>query len=51
MAGSSFVCADPEYSYKRAGCSVGPFAEKKDGYESFSVRERPFDSAWDNTDS
>jgi hypothetical protein len=27
-----------EYSYKRAGCSVGPFAEKKDGYESFSVR-------------
>ncbi|GMF79083.1 unnamed protein product [Aspergillus oryzae] len=24
-------------SYKRAGCSVGPFAEKKDGYESFSI--------------
>ncbi|KAE8158579.1 hypothetical protein BDV40DRAFT_307681 [Aspergillus tamarii] len=23
--------------YKRAGCSVGPFAEKKDGYESFSI--------------
>jgi isopenicillin N synthase-like dioxygenase len=24
-------------SYKRAGCSIGPFAEKRDGYESFSV--------------
>ncbi|RYO86907.1 hypothetical protein DL766_000304 [Monosporascus sp. MC13-8B] len=23
--------------YKRAGCSVGPFAGKKDGYESFSI--------------
>ncbi|KAJ5403546.1 2OG-Fe(II) oxygenase family oxidoreductase [Penicillium cosmopolitanum] len=23
--------------YKRAGCSVGPFAQKKDGYESFSI--------------
>ncbi|KAL4750527.1 hypothetical protein BDW72DRAFT_203798 [Aspergillus terricola var. indicus] len=23
--------------YKRAGCSVGPFAEKRDGYESFSI--------------
>ncbi|TWU71817.1 hypothetical protein ED733_001403 [Metarhizium rileyi] len=25
------------FGYKRAGCSVGPFAGKKDGYESFSV--------------
>jgi isopenicillin N synthase-like dioxygenase len=24
-------------SYKRVGCSIGPFAEKRDGYESFSV--------------
>ncbi|CVK98796.1 hypothetical protein FPRO06_07726 [Fusarium proliferatum] len=23
--------------YKRAGCSVGPFSGKKDGYESFSI--------------
>jgi isopenicillin N synthase-like dioxygenase len=23
--------------YKRAGCSIGPFAEKRDGYESFSI--------------
>ncbi|KAG5929981.1 hypothetical protein E4U42_003635 [Claviceps africana] len=23
--------------YKRAGCSVGPFAGRKDGYESFSI--------------
>ncbi|KAK2865223.1 hypothetical protein FQN49_003786 [Arthroderma sp. PD_2] len=25
--------------YKRAGCSVGPFAGKKDGYESFSIHD------------
>lgn len=40
---SSFVnnmqSSNVEISYKRAGCSVGPFAEKKDGYESFSVRK------------
>ncbi|KID87374.1 Oxoglutarate/iron-dependent oxygenase [Metarhizium guizhouense ARSEF 977] len=25
------------FGYKRVGCSVGPFAGKKDGYESFSI--------------
>lgn len=28
------------FRYKRAGCSVGPIAGKRDGYESFSVCPR-----------